>query len=145
MTLVIPTPSLARGLLDWAPTQPRLSYFGGRFYAGFPADVVYPAARVYKSGGGRVDSGGDLPIWEINIAWDLWHNDPNQFEPLEDAAGELEALVEYLTTGSGPQQLPHGVLVTDCKVNTSLPSPDPASDWPRFILDTTFWCVPNDD
>jgi hypothetical protein len=138
---LLTTPNIEREIRPWAAAQPRLSYFGGRFYWAFAPEVTYPACRVYKSGGGRVRNGGDTPEWEINLAWDTWSDQEGEYQNLRDATDELEALIEYLTTGSGPQTI-GTVVVLDSWVNASLPSPDPASGWPRFIVDSTFRCVP---
>lgn len=121
-----------RDLRDWARAVP---IAGGRVYMRIPETVpVYPVVRLFRSGGSRQP--GDTPIYNVNVAWDVWGGAEADFDAVETATAALVDAIDYM----GADDL-STTRILNADAQNVIISPDPETGWPRNIIDSQFTYV----
>jgi hypothetical protein len=120
---------------------------GGRVFFRIPDTALFPLQRIYRSGGGIRQAGGDAPIQDILLSVECWGAPPdspqasssNGYESIRQIVAATESAIWQLP--SGTQINPSGqTLVVSAVVTNAIDSPDPDTGSPRYVLDSR-WSV----
>lgn len=136
--LVLPDPLV--DLRDWARTHPRLvPLLAGRVYWNFPDDLnTYPAVRIYDSVVPTIlPSGGGIPAVDAHIAWDIFGGAKTDFLAVKAISITLVAILNELQ----PDTIIGDTRVKNVDAIGGINSPDPATGFPRYVLDTRWLCT----
>jgi hypothetical protein len=146
MTVVVP--DVLSDVRYWLRRQSDLvPLVGGRVVFRIPDTMAFPLQRIYRSGGGIRQSGGDTPIMDVLVSIECWGAPPNT--PGSSSANGYTTVRQIVAaTESAIWQLPSRTLlnpggltvVVNAAVTNAIDAPDPDTGAPRYVLDSR-WSV----
>jgi hypothetical protein len=137
-TLVLPDPIV--DLRDWFRTHPDLMPLAGdRWYWKFPdALATWPAVRMYDSEPPVIlPNGGGIPLIDAHIAFDIFGGSDADFLTVKAISLTLVAILNQLQSDT----IIGNTMVKNADATGGINSPDPATGFPRYVLDTRWLCT----
>jgi hypothetical protein len=140
MTTMTPVCNPLIDLKPWLIAQPDLApLHGGRVFFKFPVGLdAYPAVRMYNSVlPVFLPNDGGMPVVDAHIAFDVFGGSDEDFDAVNAIATTLVGVLNAIQPGT----VIGGTRVLDADAIGGTDSPDPATGWPRYILDTRWTCT----
>src|SRR5207248_1331565 len=102
-------------------------------------ELAYPAVRLYDSVPPSIaPNGGAIPLVDAMVAFDIFGDaSDGSFQAVKAVATTLTAVIDAINCGT----IIGGTRVLNADVIGGSSDDDPATGWPRYVIDTRWLCV----